>query len=240
MMKKTVQSLVALAVLLGSAGAAQAGDLLQNFKFDAFLLGGESTMLDPKYFNSADRLFHSRFEMGSKVIAGVSVPYGKILTIDAAYSTGPNNWNVSNQNLFPHAGVVYSERASATSISGVFHAPFTRFHMRPYGEVGVEFDQFKPSAEAISYALNHGFAADSTAIITHNDKAGLLIGGGLDRKLTRRLTFRIDLRDNISGSPAFGIPPKVTSDSLGDAFPTSGRANNIEYTAGIVLHIGKL
>jgi opacity protein-like surface antigen len=240
MLKKTVQGLVALAMLLLGTGAAQARDFVKELNFDVFLLAGGSTMVDPTYFDSAGRLYHSRFEIGPKYNVGIAVPYGKILTIETAYSTGSNNLVVSNQNVFPHVGVVYPVRASLGSISGVFHAPFTRFHVRPYGEVGVEYDRFTPTPAAVSYALSHGFATTSTAIITHNDKAGLNFGAGLDRKLTKRITFRIDLRDHIAGSPAFGIPPRATNDSLGAAFPTSGRANNIEYTAGILFHIGKL
>jgi opacity protein-like surface antigen len=240
MLKKTVQGLVALAMLLVGTGAAQARDFVHDLKFDVFLLGGGSTMVDPTYFNSAGRLFHSRFEIGPKYNIGVAVPYGKIFTIETAYSAGPNNLVVSNQNIFPHVGVEYPVRQSLGSISGVFHAPFTRFHMRPYGALGVEYDRFTPTAAAVSYAISHGFATTSTAIITHNDKAGMNFGGGLDRKLTKRLTFRIDLRDHITGSPAFGLPPKVTSDSLGAAFPTSDRSNNIEYTVGILFHVGKL
>ena len=103
----------------------------------------------------------------------------------------------------------------------------------------MEYDRFSPTPAAVTTATNQGFAAVSTAIINHNDKFGINLGVGLDRKLTKRLTFRIDLRDHITSSPAFGLPPKPTFDSAA-TFPVAGRANNIEYTAGIVFHLGKL
>jgi opacity protein-like surface antigen len=240
MMKKTVQSLMALAVLLSSAGAAQARDLIKDIQLDVFVLGGASTLVDAQYWDSADRVYHSRFEVGPKYTLGVAVPYGKLLTIETAFSYGPNNWVVTNTNVFPHVGQPYPVRDYSGSISAVGHAPFSFFHLRPYAEGGVEYDRFSPTSAAISTALNPGFAADSTAIITHNDKLGLNVGIGLDRKLTKRLTFRLDLRDHITSSPAFGLPPKPTSDSLGAFYPVSGRANNLEYTAGFVLHLGKL
>ena len=78
----------------------------------------------------------------------------------------------------------------------------------------------------------------STTIITHNDKVGISMGVGLDRKIMKRLSFRVDIRDHVTGSPAFGIPPQPTPDNFA-SFPVAGRANNIVYTAGIVFHLGK-
>ena len=77
----------------------------------------------------------------------------------------------------------------------------------------------------------------STANINHNDKFGLNMGGGLDRKLTKRLTFRIDLRDHVTGSPAFGLPGQFAI--VLRFFPSPGAPIIIEYTAGFVFHIGK-
>jgi opacity protein-like surface antigen len=236
MMKKTVQGLMALAVLLLSTGAAQARDIVKDLQLDVFVLGGGSTLVDAQYWNSADRLYHSRFDLGPKFTLGVAVPYGKFLTIETAYSYGPNNLVVTNTNVFPHVGVLYPVRDYIGSLSAVFHAPVSLFHLRPYAEGGVEYDRFSPTPAAVTTGLNRGFAAVSTAEINPNDKLGISVGGGLDRKLTKRLTFRIDLRDHVTSSPAFGLP---NSYSPAD-YPVSGRANNIEYTAGIVFHLGKL
>jgi opacity protein-like surface antigen len=238
-MKKTVQALMVLTALLWSTAGAQARDLLKDMQLDISVLGGGSTLVDPHYFDSADRLYHSRFELGTKFNLGVAVPYGKLLSIETAYSYGPNNLVVSNQNVFPHVGVVYPVNDFIGSLSAVVHAPFSLLRVRPYAEGGVEYDHFSPTPAAIKLASDQGFTTVSTAILTHNDKFGLNLGGGLDRKITKRLTFRIDLRDHITGSPAFGLPPAPNFYSAA-AFPVSGRANNIEYTAGIVLHIGKL
>jgi opacity protein-like surface antigen len=240
MMKKTVQGLMALAVLLLSTGAGQARDLLKDAQADVFALGGASTLVDAQYWNSAGYLFHSRMEMGTKFSLGVAVPYGKMLSIETAFTYGPNNLVVTNTDKFPHVGVVYPERVYMGSIAGVVHAPFALFHIQPYAEGGAEYDRFSPTPAAIALATSQGFGAVSTAIITHNDKVGISLGGGLDRKLTKRLTFRIDLRDHVTGSPAFGLPYRPTADSLGASFPVSGHANNIMYTAGILFHLGKL
>jgi opacity protein-like surface antigen len=239
MMKKTVQGLMALAVLLLSTGAAQARDLFQNMQLDVFVLGGGSTLVDAQNWQAAGVQYHSRLDHGTKFTVGVDVPYGKLLSIETAFSYGPNNLIVTNENVFPHVGVLYQANNYLGSMSGVVHAPWTLFHLRPYAEGGVEYDRFSPTPAAIALAYKQGFASVSTAIMNHNDKFGCNLGVGLDRKIMKRLTFRIDLRDHITGSPAFGIPPRPNVNSIA-AFPVSGRANNIEYTAGIVIHLGKL
>jgi opacity protein-like surface antigen len=240
MMKKTVQGLIALAVLLLSNGAAQARDIVQNLQFDVFVLGGGSTLVDVQNWQSADRPFHSRFELGPKFTFGVAVPYGRLISIETAFSYGPNNLYVTNLDLFPHVPVEYPVRFYNGSLSGVVHAPFSRFHLRPYVEGGVEYDRYSPTPAAITTATNQGFATVSTAPMAHNDKFGVNVGVGVDRKIMKRLTFRIDLRDHITGSPAFGLPPRATTDSLGASYPVTGRGNNIEYTAGFLIHLGKL
>ncbi len=237
--KKTVQGLMALTALFLSSGAAQARDIFQDAQADVFVLGGGSTFVDQRYFTEADRLFYSRFEVGPKFTLGVAIPYGKLVSVETAYTYGPNDLAVTNTNLFPHVATVYASRTYIGSLSAVLHAPVSLFHVRPYGEAGVEYDRFSPTPAAITLANNQGFASVSTAIITHNDKFGMSLGGGLDRKLTKRLTFRIDLRDHITSSPAFGLPPRPSVDSNA-SFPASGRGNNIVYTAGIVFHLGKL
>lgn len=239
MTKRIAQGVVALAALLLSTGTAQAVDLTKNLQLDVFALAGGSTMVDAQYWLSAGNLFHSRFEVGPKYSVGVAVPYGKLLSIETAFSTGPNNMAVVNTNVNPRVNVIYPVRFYNGSLSGVVHAPFSRFHIRPYGAVGIEYDRFSPTNAAVAEAYNHGFAAVSTAIMTHNDKFGLNIGVGLDRKLTKRITFRIDLRDHIAGSPAFGLPFRPTIQNLG-SYPVTGRADNLEYTAGLVFHVGKL
>jgi opacity protein-like surface antigen len=236
MIKKTVLGLMALAVLFANTRAAQARDLTQDIQLDVFVLGGASTLIDGQNFNSAGDLFHSRFELGPKYTLGVAVPFGKLITIETAFSSGPNNMIVTNTNEFPRVGRDYPVRDYIGSVSAVVHAPFSYLRLRPYAEGGVEYDRFSPTPAAMTTALNEGFGADSTAQINHNDKLGINLGIGLDRKLSKRLTFRIDLRDHITSSPAFGLPNTYSNAD----YPVSGRANNIEYTAGILFHLGKL
>jgi len=245
MVKKMVQGLMVLAAILWCSGGAHARDLLQNMQMDLFVLGGGSTLVDATYFDSAGRLYHTRFEPNYKITFGGSMPYGKLLKIETAFTFGPNNLVLTNTNLFPHVGIVYPVRDYIGSISAVVHAPFSRYHFRPYAEGGIEYDRFSPTPAAVAYAANYGWASVSSAIINHNDKFGMNIGVGLDRKLTKRLTFRIDMRDHITSPPAFGLAHGVpvggtTLSTTSAIFPVKGHANDMVYTAGIIYHLGKL
>jgi len=132
MVKKTVLGLMGLAALIWGTGGAQARDLLQGLQMDVFVLGGGSTLVDATYFDSAGRLYHTRFEPNYKITFGGSMPYRKLINIETAFTFGPNNLVLTNTNLFPHVGIVYPVNDYIGSVSAVVHAPFSRYHFRPY------------------------------------------------------------------------------------------------------------
>jgi opacity protein-like surface antigen len=240
MLKKTAQGLMVLAALLWSTSGVEARDLLKNAQFDVYGLFGGSTILDARYFDSSGRLYHTRYEPDYKFSIGVAVPYNRFLTIESGFTYGPDNLVLTNTNIFPHtvasgSVVVYPVNVYLGTLSAVVHAPIAPRHFQPFVEGGVEYDRFSPTTAAINTALTQGWASTSTALINHNDKFGFNVGGGLDRKLTKRLTFRIDVRDHVTSSPAFGLP-----NSYSDArFPIQGRCNNLIYEAGFLYHLGK-
>ena len=240
MMKKTVQGLMVLAALVWSTGGVQARDLFKNAQFDVYGLFGGSTIVDAQYFDSAGRLYHTRFEPSPKFSLGVSVPYNKFLSIETGFSYGPNDLVLTNTNIFPHTSpssvTVFPVNVYLGTLNAVVHAPYTFRKFQPYVAGGVEYDRFSPTQAAVASALRNGWASTSTALINHNDKFGFSLGAGLDRKLTKRLSLRIDARDHVTSSPAFGLP-----NSYSNAFyAVKGRCNNIVYTAGFVYHLGKL
>jgi len=241
MLKKTVQGLLVLTALLWGSAGVQARDLFQNAQLDVYGLAGGSTIFDAQYFNSAGRLYHTRFDPDYKFSVGGAVPYNKFLSIEAGFTMGPNNLVLTNTNVFPHTSpgsvTVFPVKDYLGTLSAVVHAPWSWHHFQPYVEAGIEYDRFTPSQSAIIEGVQHGWASTSTALINHNDKFGFNMGLGVDRKLTKRLTFRIDARDHITSSPAFGLPNSYNDGAI---FPVKGRCNNAVYTAGFVYHLGKL
>ncbi len=239
MKKKLVRGLMVLAIGCISAGAGQARDLLQNVQLDVLGLAGYSTLFGAQEWLSAGNLYHSRFASGTKFAIGAEVPYGKLVSIQTGFTMGPNDLIVVNTEQDSRNNINYPTRFYSGNASLLLHAPSTKFHVRPYAELGLEYDRYSPTDSAVAYAYNYGFASVATAYINHNDKFGFNAGGGLDRRISKRLTFRIDLRDHVCGAPGFGLPHIPTKYNAA-IYPVQGRIENIEYTAGFLIHVGKL
>jgi hypothetical protein len=232
MTKKTVQSLMVAAALCFSTVAAHARDI----RFDVFVMGSGSTLFDARYFTSADEKYRSSYASAAKYLVGVEVPIGKILGVEAAYASGPNDLRVTNISLNPTVTIAYGMRNRVGSINLVAHAPFAPLGFRPYLTAGWEFHRFAPTLIGVAAASSQGFGAVSTATLSATDKLGVNCGGGIEHKVFRRVSLRLDLRDHLTGSPTFGLPAQS---STGAIFPVSGLAQNVVYSAGIVVHFGK-
>ena len=239
MVKKTVLGLMVLTALLWSTRGAQARDLFTDMQVDVFALAGGATLVDSHYLEAAGRPYYAHYKLGQRYTFGVGVPWGKLVTIETAYTQGPSTWSVTNQDLNPRVAVLYPIDVYRGSMGAVVRSPNTYFHIRPYADLGLEFDRFSPTAAALATATNQGFTSVSTATINHNDKFGMNAGFGLERKLTKRLTFRIDLRDHVTTTPRYGLTTQSTAGNAA-TFPVlrHTKANDVEYSAGIVFHLG--
>jgi opacity protein-like surface antigen len=236
MTKKALQSSMIVAALCFSTVVARAGGLKFNTKFDVILMGGGSTVFDTTYFTSADERYRSSYATAARYVVGIETPLGQILGLEIAYSSGHNNLQVTNTSLSPTATTVYSVRNNVGSVDLVAHAPFKRLGFHPYAEVGWDYHRFAPTLAGKEEAESQGFGAAATATLKTMDKLGLNCGGGLERKISRRVSFRLEVRDHITGSPTFGLPPQSSNSAI---FPAKGLAQNVEYSVGIVAHFGK-
>jgi hypothetical protein len=232
MTKKTVQGLMVAAAVGFSTVAAHARDV----RFDVFVMGSSSTLFDTRYFGSADEEYRSSYATAVKYVVGVEVPLGKILGVEAAYASGPNDLRVTNTSLNPTVTTAYSARNNVGSVNLVAHAPFARLGFRPYLTVGWDYHRFAPTLAGKEQAESRGFGAVSTATLSATNKLGVNCGGGIEHKIFRRVSLRLDVRDHLTGSPTFGLPAQA---STGATFPVSGLAQNVVYSAGIVVHFGK-
>lgn len=147
--------------------------------------------------------------------------------------------NLYNSTV-PNQENSYGVTDQRVSVDILTHVPKTIKGLRPYLATGLEFDNFAPTSEATASANSSspGFNGVPNTVLKGDDKVGFNVGGGMDINLTRRLAFRLDLRDHITGSPTFGLPS--SSSSVYSAYyPITGLANDLEYSAGIVMRFGK-
>jgi opacity protein-like surface antigen len=64
------------------------------------------------------------------------------------------------------------------------------------------------------------------------------IGAGIKQRLTKRVAFRMDLRDLFGRYPSFSLS-RQSKDPATPVFPASGTIHNVEVTGGFVFYFGK-
>jgi opacity protein-like surface antigen len=236
--KKVGQSLIVTMALCLSTATGHA----QGYKI--FIMGGASSLTDPRTFTERDINYSSAYAGGAKVIAGVEAPFYKIFGIEASYGLGPNNLRINNNSYSYSFSKGYGERNSRYSADIVGHVPGVWRGIRAYGVVGVEYDVFSPTSSAKTLAKTQGFAceigntATCSATLSSQGEGGFNIGGGLDYKVASKVDLRLDVRDHVFGSPTYGLPTTFSVPSAA-YFPISGSAHDLEYSIGIVYRFGK-
>jgi opacity protein-like surface antigen len=232
--KKVVQGLIITMALCLSATTGRAQD------YKVFVMGGGSSLRDPKSFTEYYVDYASKYAGGGKVTVGVEAPLlkSKIFGIEGSAGFGQNNLELSYFNYNPVQVKGYGVRNNRFSGDLVAHYPGVWKGIRPYAVAGVEYDLFSPTSGAQSLAKSQGFAGGSSATLTSQGKPGFNVGGGFDMKVASKVDLRIDVRDHWTGSPTYGLPNSSTTAYLA-YFPISGSAQNIEYSIGIVYHFGR-
>ena len=235
--QKRMVLIVAGALTLGTLTAsAKEFNFKYNYSFNIFLMGGASTLFDGKDFTSAGHQYHADYARDYKFAVGLGVPIGKILEIQAAYTTGPDNLQITDTSLSPRQLRSYGVESHIGSVGVLGYAPFSRLGFRPYGVAGFDYLRYAPTAAGNTVAATQGFGAVNPATLAADTKVGMNLGFGVEHKLLRNVALRLDIRDHVCSSPNFGLPPRDPTSAI---FPVSGYAQNVVYTAGIVFHFAK-
>jgi opacity protein-like surface antigen len=225
--RKLLQSLVIVIALGVSAGALHAQS------YSVFALGGGSSLFDKHTYSVSTGEFGSTYKTGASFTVGGEIPLKKIFGVEGSYSMVRNNLAVTNYSAgATEAG--YTIRNQRLSGDLVAHMPKSFLGIKPYLVAGLEYDRFSPVGTASTGSSFNGY---SNVTLSPANKLGFNYGGGLDKKLTKLVSLRVDVRDHLTGSPTYGLA--TTSASSSAAFPITGAAHNLEYSAGVVFHFGK-
>ena len=232
--KKFLQGLIVTVALCLSAtvGRAQTGLV--------FVTGGGTVVKDDRSFYEAYFPYTTGFARGGGGAVGLELPLkkSKIFGLELSYGFSQNNLELTETYTQPYVEKSYGLRDNRFSGDLVIHSPSTFHNARPYVVLGAEYDRYSPTGSALSLANTTGFASASVAKLNSEGDGGVNFGGGIDYKLTTKLSLRLDVRDHITSSPTLGLPYGQTLTSLA-YFPVSGDAHNIEYSIGFVYHFGR-
>ncbi len=196
-----------------------------------FAMASGSYLFDEKFFTVAGDQFRSNYATGGKIILGGEVTPWKILGFEGSYGIGRNNLRVTDLTVTPPNQIGYGVRAQRYSGNAVLHSPVALGGLRPYLTGGLEYDRLAPTSEAKTLAFTQGFAGQARTVLGANNLLGVNVGGGVEWGLFPALGLRLDLRNHITGTPTYGLTSAM--------YPISGKANNLEISAGITLHVGR-
>jgi Outer membrane protein beta-barrel domain len=219
---KLTKLLSVIAILFFSASLAHGQE------FRAFVVGTGSFLENERFFTKANQPFRSNYASGGKIIFGGEYPLSNIFGAEGSYGYGRNNLRVAS--LGPSQTLGYGVRSQRVSANLVGHSPVSLLGVRPYATGGFEFDHFGPTSQARTVAFTQGFAGQVVTLGSAN-KLGVNFGGGVEWSSFPTLALRLDLRDHLTGTPTYGLS--------GGRFPISGAAHDVEFSVGLVFHMGK-
>jgi opacity protein-like surface antigen len=222
---KLLQAL-AVAIALGASATA-----LNAEDFSVFVMGSVSSLFDNGSYNEYTTPYGSAYKTGAGITFGAEVPLGKILGVEGSYTKVRNNLAITDYGLSTPQESGYGIHDQRLSGDLVAHAPRSFLGIKPYLAAGLEYDRFSPvgpSSNIFSGFVNVSLGAAN--------KMGINYGGGVDMNLLPHVSLRVDVRDHLMSTPTYGLP---SSSSTGPYFPVSGAAHDLDYSAGLVLHLGK-
>ncbi len=200
-----------------------------------FAMGSGSYLFNEKFFTIEGDRFRSNYASGGKITVGAEVTPWKILGFEGAYGIGRNNLRVADLQLTPPEEAGFGVRVQRYSGNAVLHSPVALAGLRPYLTGGLEYTRFGPTSGARTLAFTQGFAGQ-IAVLGASNQLGVNVGGGVEWGFLPALALRLDLRNHITGTPTYGLPQRSSTAAI---FPVSGKANNLEISAGITFHLGR-
>ncbi|HTV54921.1 MAG TPA: outer membrane beta-barrel protein [Terriglobia bacterium] len=128
----------------------------------------------------------------------------------------------------PGIQTTYGIRHQQASGDVLLHVPFPI--IKPYVAGGIEYVRFSPygHTQVTVPGFTTSFSSSGGPFLSASNKFGFNYGAGVEMKVLPFIGLRVDARDFVTGSPSFGLPGNFNA-----------RANDVEYSAGIVLHLGK-
>jgi opacity protein-like surface antigen len=208
--------------------------------YRVFIEGGVSTLHDKHYYNVYGVSLGSTYRTGNNFTVGAEYPIFKTLSAEGSYSMFRNNLAVTNfiNSTTPNDVIGYGIRGQRISIDANAHSGTTIKGVRPYLVFGLDLNRFSPTSGGAALAQSPGFNGVPDTVLKSDDSLGYNFGFGLDISLTHILAVRLDARDHRFGSPTYGLPDAASS-AFTAYYPIGGTANNLVYSAGIVIHFGK-
>jgi opacity protein-like surface antigen len=196
------------------------------------LFGGGSFVSADRTFNVDGDIFNTKFESGPRAGVRGTASVTDRVSVEGTYSFGKNNLRVTNVRTIPVLRL-FETRTHQLSGNVMYYLAGLSEDWKPFVTVGMGITKFSPTQEAAALASLRFF--DDPAIIQSSNKFGINFGGGTEFQVANSLGLRADFRNHLTGIPTFGL--LQTPAGPGAVYPVSGRANNMEFSGGVVFYL---
>jgi opacity protein-like surface antigen len=226
-MRKVIGLLFAVFICLTDANAQALSDLRLN------LFGGGSFISASRTFAVDGEIFNTKFESGPRAGIRGTASLTDRVSIEGTYSFGKNNLRVTNVRTIPVLRL-FETRTHQLSGNVMYYMASLSEDWKPFVTVGLGITKLSPTQEAAAVASLRFL--DDPAVIQSSNKFGVNFGGGTEYQVANSLGLRADFRNHLTGVPTFGLVQ--TPAGPGSAvYPVSGRANNMEFSGGVVIYL---
>lgn len=222
-MARKASTLLVLVTLLFASTA-----MLQGQGIDLFLQGGASSLMDKNSPSTVTGPFQTSYATGGQFSLGAEARLGSLFGLEGAYGWGQNNLRVAGSGSNSGIQASYGIRHQRASGDFVLHAPFPI--LKPYLLAGIEYDHFSPYGNTVVTlpGISGSLSSNGSPVLSSDNELGFNYGGGVELGVLPFVGFRIDIRDHVTSSPSFGLQGRYNT-----------TAHDVEYSAGIVIHVGK-
>lgn len=225
--------LIACATLfaLSLPSFAQSSDIGSVGKYEINIFGGGS------FFGKKDKDPQLKLEDGGTLGARVTQNYWNYVSIEEEFRIhGVNNIRINNRGNVPGFG----NRVRGFNLGPVFHFTPRESRFRPFLKLGVGFNWFGPTDDAVRQATGPAGGGFGVPVALQSEiKPIFSYGGGIKYKLHRRVGLRFDAEGFVSPVPQFGIPATPPAPGIGFA-NAQGSLNGLQVTGGLTFYMGDL
>jgi opacity protein-like surface antigen len=236
MQKYICRIILLILILTGvhSFAAAQAAQTPKHSEWEASFFGGfasasDQTSLTPVEGQSSARSVGLDYKNGYLLGMRITQNLGDYLGAELEYSYADQPLDFVN--LRPSLPTLDVKHKIHSVIYSILVYPFPRSkRLRPYGTIGGGTSFFYIGKDSKNKAAAEGI------VLKDRWKFAFSFGGGVKYLLTQKLGVRVDVRDQITGVPNYGLPdtsPILPGGEIGAAFRADGRVHNWMLNVGL-------
>jgi opacity protein-like surface antigen len=218
---------------------AQVGQEPRHLEWEASFFGGFSSASDQASLTPVEGAASARsvgldYKDGYLLGARITQNLGELLGAELEYSFADQPLDFVN--LRPSLPTLDVEHKIHSIVYSILVYPFDRSRrLRPYGTFGGGASFYYIGKDSKNKAASQGI------VLKDRWKFAFSFGGGAKYLITNKIGVRVDVRDQISGVPNYGLPdtsPALPGGEIGAAFRADGRVHNLIVNVGLNYYWG--